>query len=81
MTECECREWARDQPPAGLIACEVRAIAYVMVEYVPRHLRPFLSLEGGRGAYPANGAMRIRVTTACARVILEAEPEWTRLVP
>ena len=48
----------------------------VVVEYVPEWLRESHSTAGNRGTYPANGAIRARVSRACAA---ELAGEWCEI--
>lgn len=52
----------------------------VILEWMPEHLRASHEAAGNRGAYPHNGAERLRVERSCAEAIVEADGEWAEIV-
>lgn len=50
----------------------------VELEWMPQHVRASHVAAGNRGAYPHNGAIRLRVAPSCAEGLLHDDPEWTR---
>jgi hypothetical protein len=65
---CECGQITGE-------ACVARR--EVTIEHMPEHLRASHEAAGNRGAYPANGAVRLRVSRACAKLLVD---DWTRRV-
>lgn len=65
---CECSAWG------GVPCDEPREVA---VEWMPPHHRRSHAAAGNRGSYPSNGALRLRVSNACAESMLESDSEWT----
>jgi hypothetical protein len=71
---CECGEWSGER-------CEcVVGSDGVTVEVMPEHLRASHQAAGNRGVYPANGAVRLRVSPDCADLMVEADGEWCSIV-
>lgn len=69
--ECQCGEWSG-------VACT--GSAEVTVEWMPQHLRASHVAAGNLGAYPANGARRIRVSRECADAMLETNGAWVQVL-
>lgn len=73
VTHCECGKATGEYCAwSGPIAETVE------VEWMPAYLRASHIAAGGKGAYPYNGALRIRVEKSCAEELLRDDPEWTR---
>jgi hypothetical protein len=53
----------------------------VTVETMPEHLRASHEAAGNSGSYPHNGAVRLTVTRACARIMLDTDGDWCSRVP
>ena len=49
----------------------VAAVDAVVVEWMPEYLRASHEAAGNSGRYPANGALRLRVTPACAEMLTD----------
>jgi hypothetical protein len=73
-TPCQCGAWSGEQCQG-----EVGAVA-VVVEWMPAHLRGSHAAAGGRGIYPANGAVRARVTPECATRMVEYDGGWCEVI-
>jgi len=71
---CECGQWSGE--PCDDVA---PADTMVTIEVTPLWQRDSHAEAGNRGTYPANGALRIRVTCECAAWIIEADPNWARI--
>lgn len=55
------------------------AVAEVELDVMPKHLRESHGAAGNAGEWPANGAMRLRVSAPCAESLIESEgSEWAR---
>jgi hypothetical protein len=52
----------------------------VSIEWMPEWLRGSHEAAGNHGRYPANGALRLLVTEACAASIEESDGEWTHRI-
>lgn len=50
----------------------------VAVEWMPEHLRASHAAAGNAGSFPLNGASRLRCAPACASMIADQDPEWSR---
>ena len=48
----------------------------VLVDVVPESDRASHTAVGNKGVWPHNGAMRLRVSRACAKDLIDAAPEW-----
>lgn len=71
---CECGQWSGT-------ACEgTLGEDAVTVEYMPDSLRASHVAAGNHGCYPANGAVRIRVTPECATMMLDDGDEWCSVI-
>lgn len=74
MTTCECGEWSGERcqwtgPDSERVA----------VEFIPPHLRgTYRKVLEGAGSYPTGGAVRIRVSPECARVMRKLDGEWVK---
>lgn len=71
LTHCECGdvygvpcEWSGDEADT------------VVVEVMPECFRASHEAAGNSGAYPHNGALRIRVERSCADRLVETEAGW-----
>ena len=75
--KCECGEYMGE-------ACQWSGprSETVLVEYMPRWLRSSHAAAGNSGAYPCNGAVKLRVERGCARLLLDDPDEagWASLV-
>lgn len=72
---CECGEWSGEScqwqgSPSGMIC----------VEFVPDWLRGTHEAAGGAGSYPHNGAIRVKVSAQCARLMTDTDGEWCSMV-
>jgi hypothetical protein len=75
VAHCQCGVWSR-------VRCEHTGAAddLVTVEWMPEDRRVSHTAAGNRGVYPHNGAIRLRVTHACAAAICAEAGDWaTRL--
>lgn len=72
---CACGEWSGEACSWSGPRSET-----VRVEYMPEQHRTSHDAAGNRGAYPANGASRIRVSSACAAQMLEHDADWASIV-
>ena len=73
---CGCGEWMGE--PCQWIGS---ADETVIVEYMPEYHRASHIAAGNSGAYPANGAVRVRVERSCAdRLIAHDGQEWAEIV-
>ena len=72
---CECGQWTGER-------CQWVGSPddTVIVEFMPDHLRASHAAAGNAGRYPYNGAVRIRCERSCADLIVEADPDWARIV-
>lgn len=72
---CDCGEWSGER-------CEWSGPKSdtVLVEYMPDQHRASHRAAGGRGTYPHDGSIRIRVEQSCADGIVESDGEWCRVV-
>ena len=52
----------------------------VLVEWMPEQHRESHRAARNSGTYPANGAVRLRVSEGCADLLLETDGEWTTRV-
>lgn len=52
----------------------------VVVEYMPMHYRASHKAARNVGAYPHNGAIRIRCARSCAELIVKLDSDWTRIL-
>ena len=69
---CQCGEWS-GVCCDGTFGADADAVT---VEYMPEWLRASHEAAGNRGAYPANGAVRIRVTPECAELMTKTDGDW-----
>jgi hypothetical protein len=67
---CECGQWSGEACGAELGGDAVT------VETMPEHLRASHAAARNSGQYPSNGAVRLRVTPACAETMLASDPAW-----
>jgi hypothetical protein len=51
-----------------------------MVEWMPEQHRASHAAAGNAGKWPHNGAVRSRVSIACAWAMIQRDPEWVREV-
>lgn len=72
---CECGEWSGE-------AClwSGPASDTVLVEYMPAQHRASHDAAGNCGAWPYNGASRIRVERSCADLMVEHDGEWVAIL-
>lgn len=68
---CECGEWAEERCRAVAPASEM-----VVIDWMPGHLRGTHEAAGATMRPGMSGAVRARVTPACARHMLEVDGEW-----
>ena len=52
----------------------------VIVEWMPDHLRASHAAAHNRGAYPSNGAIRLRAERSCAQSLVDSEGGWAEIV-
>lgn len=73
--QCNCGTITGDQ-------CQWQGPAreMVIVEWVPESIRSSHDAAGNSGSYPHNGSMRLAVERGCADLIVESDPEWSRIV-
>jgi hypothetical protein len=71
---CECGQ-AMGEWCGGVVTAADR----VVVEWMPEYLRASHVAAGNSGTWPANGAVRLAVTRACAEVLC-ADDEWVHVV-
>jgi hypothetical protein len=55
-------------------------LSSAIVEYMPAQHRASHTVAGNHGAYPSNGALRLRVCEACADAMTACEPDWCERV-
>lgn len=74
-TRCQCGEWSGE-------ACEWSGPVgqTVVVEFMPAQYRASHTAAGNAGAYPYNGASRIRVERACAARMIEYDADWCEII-
>lgn len=75
---CACGEWSG-------VRCQWSGPREetVVVEYMPDHLRSSHEAagnRGNRGAYPHNGARRIRVDRSCAEAMVRDDGDWCEVI-
>jgi len=68
---CECGEWSGVQCPWVGDREETRVVEFMPIQYRDSH-----SEAGNNGVYPQNGAVRIRVTHACADAMVAGDSSW-----
>jgi hypothetical protein len=71
---CQCGEWSGVRCTGTLDADAVTVV------FMPANLRDSHVTGRNRGAYPHNGAVRIRVHPRCAALMIESEGDWCALV-
>lgn len=71
---CKCGEWS-GEPCAWRGSREDT----VIVEFMPADIRSTHDAAGYRGTYPANGARRIRVSKACADIMVDCDFDWVEV--
>lgn len=68
---CECGE------AMGQACGATLARGAVVIDWMPEWLRASHQAAGNSGIYPANGALRLRVTPQCAAHLRQHDGEWT----
>ncbi|HEV7717137.1 MAG TPA: hypothetical protein VGO53_16180 [Steroidobacteraceae bacterium] len=69
-----------DDGDASERPCGCGAALEVQIETMPRQHRDSHTKAGNRGVYPLNCAERYGACLTCARLAVEADPEWTSIV-
>lgn len=54
--------------------------SYVVVEYMPAHLRASHDAAANSGSYPGNGSVRYAMHRLDAEALLESVEDWARIV-
>ena len=72
---CGCGAWTGERCS---YVCQPTDL--VLVEWMPEHLRESHESAGASGSYPSNGSLRVRCAEDCAADLLDADPEWSRIV-
>jgi len=75
MSKCQNGEWSG--VPCSFTGSDEDMVT---VEFMPAWLRASHEAAGNWGAYPCNGAQRIRVCPTCAEEMLEYDPDWCRMI-
>lgn len=71
---CECGDWSGERCSAHTV------LEHTIVEWMPEHLRAGHVAARNYGTYPHNGAVRLRVTPACADAMIKDDGEWIHRV-
>lgn len=72
---CGCGEWLGERCNWTGPMAEM-----VVVEWMPEYLRSSHEAAGNAGQWPHNGAVRVAVQWECADMVVEASPNWARIV-
>lgn len=72
---CDCGEWSGER--CGWSGPRADT---VLAEYMPEQHRASHRAAGGRGVYPHNGSIRIRVEASCAERMIDLDGEWCSVV-
>jgi len=72
--QCQCGQWSGE--PCSYVGPEGDMLT---VEFMPEHLRATHAAAGGIGAWPANGAIRLRVERECAARMRDLDGDWVAL--
>lgn len=75
LVRCECGELTGQPCNASIHKSDA-----LLVEVIPEHLRASHEAARNRGCYPHNGALRLRVTPACADALEVSEGDWLQVI-